>query len=72
MIGTPYTLEYVVFCEIMHFLFALLWASVPVALISIIWCRGCRDRRIYGSLLLLGLALGCTSHYLADVWQLGF
>ena len=67
-----YSLPYIAWCLIQHSLFAVLWAS-PVALwTSIIYCRGCRDRRIYWSLLLLGLALGCTSHYVADWLGLGF
>jgi hypothetical protein len=67
-----YSIEYMLYCEALHALFALLWASPVAAWTSIIYYRGCRDRRTYWSLLLLGLALGCTSHYLADVWQLGF
>lgn len=67
-----YSTEYICWCLIQHSFFAVLWASPVLLWISIIYYRGCRDRRTYWSLLLLGLALGCTSHYLADVWQLGF
>ena len=67
-----YSLTYIAWCLIQHSLFAVLWASPVLLWISIIYYRGCRDRRTYWSLLLLGLALGCTSHYLADVYGLGF
>jgi hypothetical protein len=67
-----YSLTYIAWCLIQHSLFAVLWASPVLLWTSIIWCRGCRDRRTYWSLLLLGLALGCTSHLVADWLQLGF
>ena len=67
-----YSIGYMLYCEALHALFAVLWASPVLLWTSIIWFRGCRDRRTYWSLLLLGLALGCTSHYVADWLGLGF
>ena len=67
-----YSLSYVAWCLIQHSLFAVLWASPVLLWTSIIWCRGCRDRRTYWSLLLLAVALGCISHWAADAAGLWF
>jgi hypothetical protein len=67
-----YPLAYVLQCLLLHSAFALLWASPVLCLMWITWRRGSLDRRTYWSLCLLGTALACTSHYLADLWALGF
>jgi hypothetical protein len=65
-------LWYIVQCEALHCLFALLCASGPLFLTWTILSRAYPGKRIWPLLCLVGFALAATSHYLADELALGF
>lgn len=79
MLGTPYPLQYVAYCEGLHFAAGYLsflsafsavywlfsWISITYSLIG-------TERRIFLSSLFSGLFASSLSHLLADVYSWGF
>ena len=70
-----YGLGYILQCELGHFGFALLWGGSVFAacfLILTIYSRGWPGKRIFWLSFFLALPFASLSHYLADMWRLGF